>query len=154
DERREIHRPARRRAGADGGVDFVDEEDRHLAFGERGDDRLEPLLEIAAEARAREQRRRVERKDFRALEYFGDVLLQQPDGESLGKRRLADAGVADEDRIVLAPAAEDLQRALQLGGAADERVEQAIARAICQVQRVRAERIARRAGAALAGSGV
>ena len=33
--------------------------------------------------------------------------------ESFGHRRLADAGVADEHRIVLAAPAEDLDRALQ-----------------------------------------
>ena len=51
------------------------------------------------------------------------------DGEPFGHRRLADAGVADEHRVVLAAAAEHFDRALQLLGAADQRIEQALARA-------------------------
>ena len=127
DQRREVHRAAGRGAGADGRVDLVDEEDRHRALRERVDDRLEALLEVAAEARAGEQRRRVEREDLGALEQLRHVVLQQPRGEAFGERGLADAGVADEHRIVLAPAAEDLDRALQLVGAADQRIELAVA---------------------------
>ena len=57
------------------------------------------------------------------FEQLGHVVLQQPRREPFGERGLADAGVADEDRIVLAPPAEDLHRALQLVGAADQRIE-------------------------------
>ena len=67
DQRRQIHRAAGGRAGADGGVDLVDEQDRHRALGERVDDRLEALLEVAAEPRAGEQRAGVEREDLGAL---------------------------------------------------------------------------------------
>ena len=125
----EIHRAARRRAGADGRVDLVDEEDRHRPLRERADDRLEALLEVAAEARAREERAGVEREDLRALQQVRDVLAEQPRREPFGQRRLADAGVADEDRVVLPPAAQDLHRALQLVGAADQRIELAGLRA-------------------------
>ena len=65
-QRRQVHRPAGRRAGADDAVQLVDEEDRVLPLAERREDGLEALLEVAAEARAREQRRRVEREDFGA----------------------------------------------------------------------------------------
>ncbi len=150
DQRRQIHRPARGGARADGGVDLVDEEDRHLALAERGDDGLEAFLEVAAEPRAGEERSRIERKDLGAFEDLGDVVLQEPDGKPFGERRLADAGVADEHWIVLAPPAEDLERALQLRRPANERVEQAFTGAIGQVQRVRAERIARGTGPAVA----
>ena len=68
DQRREIHRAAGDRAGADGRVDLVDEEDRLRPRAERLDDRLEALLEVAAEARAGEQRAGVEREDLRALQ--------------------------------------------------------------------------------------
>jgi hypothetical protein len=126
DQRGEVHRPARRRAGADGRVDLVDEEDRHLALAERGDDGLEALFEVAAEARAGEQRRRVEREDLGPVQHLGHVVLQQAGGEPFGQRGLADAGVADEHRVVLAAAAEDLERALQLRSAADQRIERSL----------------------------
>ncbi len=148
DQRREVHRAARRGAGTDGGVDLVDEQDRHRPLRERVDHRLEALLEVSAEARAREQRAGVEREHLGALEQIRDVVLQQPRRETFGERRLADAGVADEHRVVLAPAAEDLHRPLQLVGAADERIELAGARPRRQVGRVRRQRIARRGAAA------
>ena len=83
-------------------------------FGERVDDRLEPLLEVAAEARAGQQRAGVEREHLGALEQIRHVVLQQPRREAFGERGLADARVADEHRVVLAAAAEDLERALEL----------------------------------------
>ena len=98
DERREIHRAARRRASADRRVNLVDEEDRHRALRERVDDSLEALLEVAAEARAGEERAGVEREDFGALEQIRDVVSEETRREAFGQRRLADAGVADEDR--------------------------------------------------------
>ncbi len=130
--------------GADGRVDFVDEEDRLRPRAERGDDRLEALLEVAAETRARQQRAGVEREDLRVLQRLLDIVGQQARGEPFGHRGLADAGVADEDRIVLAAAAEDFDGALQFLGAADERIEQALAGARRQVDAVGGQRILRR----------
>ena len=50
------------------------------------------------------------------LQHLGDVVLQQPLRQPLDERGLADAGVADEHRVVLAAAAQHLERALQLRG--------------------------------------
>src|SRR5204862_6459381 len=52
--------------------------------------------------------------------------------------------LADEERIVLAAAAEDLDRALQLERAADERIDLAVLRARDEVDGERFQRIARR----------
>src|SRR5687768_6251986 len=98
-------------------MDLVDEENGLRPRGKRLDDGLEPLFEVAPEARAREQRCGVEREDLRILQRVLDVPGEQPRGEAFGHRRLADAGVAHEYRIVLVAAAEDLDRALQLIGA-------------------------------------
>ena len=54
---------------------------------ERRDDRLEALLEVAAEARAGEQRRGVEREDLGALQQLGHVVLQQPRAPALRRAR-------------------------------------------------------------------
>ena len=143
DQRRQIHRAAGDRAGADRGVDFVDEENRLRPGGERLDDRLEALLEVAAEPRAGQQRAGVEREDFRVLQRALHIVGEQPRGEAFGHRRLADAGIADEHRIVLAAAAQHFDRALQLLGAADQRIEQPLPRALGQVDAVGGQRIAR-----------
>ena len=74
DQRRQIHRAAGGRAGADRRVNLVDEEDRPRPCAERADDRLEALLEIAAEPRAGEQRAGVEREDLGAFEHLRHVV--------------------------------------------------------------------------------
>ncbi len=153
DQRGEVHRAAGGGAGADGGVHFVDEQDRLGPLGQRGDDGLEPLLEVAAEARPGEQRGRVQRVDFGALEDGRHVILQQPLRQAFGQRGLADAGFADEHGVVLAPAAEHFHRPLQLVAAADQRVELAGGGARRQVHRVGDQRIAGRGLAFLALSG-
>src|SRR6185436_7565307 len=62
DQRGEIHGAAGRRAGADRRMDLVDEQDRQRPLAERVDHRLEAFLEVATEARAGEEGRRVERE--------------------------------------------------------------------------------------------
>ena len=68
----------------------------------------------------------------------GTSRLQQAQREALGHRRLAHAGLAHEHRVVLAAAAEDLDRPLQFLGAPDQRIELAGCGALAQVDRVRA----------------
>ena len=68
---RRIHRAAGGGAGADHGVDLVDEHDRARIGLDLLDHLLEPLLEIAAVARAGEQRAHVERE-------HGGVLAARP----------------------------------------------------------------------------
>ena len=112
------------RAGADDGVQLVDEEDdlalRALDLGQDG---LQPLLELAAVLRAGEERADVERPDPLALQSFRDVAGDDALGETLGDRGLADAGVADQYRVVLRPTREDLDHPADLLVAADDRVE-------------------------------
>ncbi len=138
---REIHRAARHRAGADGRVDLVDEEDGLRPRAQRLDDGFEALLEIAAKPRACEERARVEREDLGVLQRVLHIIGQQPHRQPFGHRRLPDAGVADEHGIVLAPPAEHFDGALQFVGATDERIEQPLLRAGGQVRAIGRQRI-------------
>ncbi len=61
----------------DGRVHLVDEEDRLGPCGERGDDGLEALLEVAAEARAGEQRSGIEREHLRSGQCTLHVVIEQ-----------------------------------------------------------------------------
>ena len=87
------------------GVQLVDEED-DLAFAALDllDTRLEPLFELAAEAGAGHHGAQVERDDLLAQQrvghVVGDDLLRQPFDDG----RLADAGFADQHRVVLGAA--------------------------------------------------
>ena len=93
------------RPGADDRVQLVDEEDdlagRVLDLLEHG---LEPLLELAAVLRAGEQAADVERPDALPLQRLGYVAGDDALREALDDRRLADAGLADQDGVVLRPA--------------------------------------------------
>ena len=115
------------RAGADHRVQLVDEEDdlalRLLHVLEHG---LEPLLELAAVLGAGDQRAHVERDDALVLEPLGHVAAHDALGQPLDDRRLADAGLADQHRVVLGAAREDLDHAADLLVAADDRVELAL----------------------------
>src|ERR1700683_107749 len=61
-------------------------------------------------------------------------------GEPFGDRRLADAGLADQQRIVLLAPAQDLDRALHLGLAADQRIDLPILRLLVEVYAISIER--------------
>ena len=115
---------ALRRTGADDRVQLVDEED-DLAGGvlDLGENGLEPLLELAAVLRSGEERADVERPHALALEALGHVAGDDALREALDDRRLADAGVADEHRVVLRAPRQHLDDAPDLLVAADDRIE-------------------------------
>ena len=135
-----VQRAARGGAGADHGVDLVDEQDRVRVVDQLLEHRLQALLEIAAVLGAGEQRAHVERVDGGLLQQLGHAALDDAAREALGDRGLADAGFAHQQRIVLAPAAQRLDHALELPVAADQRIDLAGERLRVQVLRVVVER--------------
>ena len=122
-------------------MELVDEQD-DLALGvlDLLEDGLEPLLELAPELGAGDQRAEVERDDALVLQALGHVAADDPLGEALDDRGLADAGLADQDRVVLRPAGQDLNDAADLLVAADDRIEPAGAGLGRQVAAVLLER--------------
>ncbi len=109
-------------------------------FLQLGQHRLEALLEVAAVLGAGDQRAEVERVDRAARQHLGHAALDDQPRQALDQRGLADAGLADVQRVVLAPAAQDLDRALDLELAADQRVDLALAGQLVQVRGVLLER--------------
>src|SRR5207248_1470975 len=75
----------------------------------------------------------------RLLEDVRDLALDDPLGEALGDGGLADARVAHEQRVVLLPAAENLDGAADLLLAADQRVDAALLGLLIEVDAVRLE---------------
>ena len=71
----------------------------------------------------------------------GDVALDDAAREPLGDRGLADAGLADEHRVVLRAAAQHLDDAPDLLVAPDDRVELAAARVLGEVAAEPLERL-------------
>ena len=129
-------------AGADQRVHLVDEQDdvaRGLAhFVEHA---LQPLLELAAIFRAGDHRAEVEREQALVLDPVGHVAVGDAQREALGDRGLADAGLADQHRIVLGPAGEHLDGAADFLVAADDGIELALARRLGEVARISLQRV-------------
>ena len=75
-----------------------------------------------------------------------DVAVDDALGEPLDDGGLADAGLADEHRVVLRAPAQHLDDAADLGVAADDRVELAAAGAVGEVDAVLLERLVGRLG--------
>ena len=110
-------------AGADEHVHLVDEEDAVAGALDLFDDLLQALLELAAVLGAGDEGADVQRDQRRLLQRLRHVAARDALGQALDDGGLADAGLADEDRVVLGAAREDLDDALDLLLAADDRVE-------------------------------
>ncbi len=70
--------------------------------------------------------------------------------QALGQRGLADAGIADIERVVLGPPAQYLDGALDLGVAPDQRIDLARGSLLVEVDTVGIERLVGALGPALA----
>jgi hypothetical protein len=130
-------------AGADHGVQLVDEQD-DLAFllGEVIEHGLEAFLELAAELGAGDQRAHVQRQQALALEAFRHLAVDDALGQALDDGGLAHAGFADQHRVVLGAALQHLDGAADLVVAADHRVELALFGALGQIDGVFLQRLA------------
>jgi hypothetical protein len=100
------------------------EEQQDPPFGglHLGQHRPQALLELAAVLRAGHQQTHVEGEDGAGPQPLRDVATGDPLGQALDDRGLPDAGVADEHRVVLGLAGQDLDHPTDLGVAADHRI--------------------------------
>ena len=115
-------------------MELVDkQDDAALGLLNFREDCLEALLELAAVGRARDDRRHRDFDDAAVLEGGGNVSRDNALGETLDDGGLADAGLANEDRVVLGAPGEDLHDAADFLIAADDRVERALLGECCEV---------------------
>ena len=128
-------------------VDLVEEEnDLAARLAHLAHHGLQPLLELAPELGAGDQRAHVEGEHALVAQPFRHVAGGDALREALDDRGLADAGLADQHGVVLRAAVEHLHQPLDLDGAADHRVELAQPRQLREVRRVAAERLVLRVG--------
>ena len=114
-------------ARADDRVQLVHEQDdRAPGLLDLLEDGLQPLLELAAVLGAGQQGADVERDHAPVAQRLGNVAVHDPLGQALDDRGLADAGLADQHRVVLGAAGEDLDHAADLVVAPDHGVELAL----------------------------
>jgi len=128
-------------AGTDQGMKLVDEE-HHLAGGANLiEDLFQPLLKLAPVLRTGDQWAHVEGEHALVNERLGDVTKRDQLSQALCDRSLADARLADQGWVVLGPAAEDLDDALDLVLASDHRVERVLA---CELGEIATELVQKR----------
>src|SRR6185437_13727259 len=87
------------------------------------------------------QRAHIEGVDDGVRQNLGHLALDDLARKPFGDRRLAYAGIADIERIVLVAPAEDLDRAFDLGLAADQRIDTAARGLLVEVDAVGGERL-------------
>ena len=130
------------RARAHQRVQLVDEEDDlALRVFDLLQHRLEAIFKLAAILRARQHRAQIERHHALVLQSFGHVAGDDALRQAFDDRGLADAGLADQHRIVLGAAGEHLHHAANFFVAADDRIELAAPRLFGQIARVALQRL-------------
>ena len=142
-----VHRTLAGRTGADHGVQFVDEgDDLPVGALDLVEDGLQPLLELAAVLRPGDHRAKVQRDQPLAAQRLRHVAGHDSLGQALDDSRLANAGFADQHRVVLGPAGQHLHHAPNLRVAADDRIDGALAGLLGQVDAVFLQRLERPLG--------
>ena len=104
-----------------------------LRLGDLVEHALQPFLELAPVGGAGDQRAHVQRDHAPFAQRLGHVVGDDPLGEALDDRGLADAGLADQHGVVLGAPREHLDHAADLLVAADHRVELALLGQLGQV---------------------
>ena len=122
-----------RRTGAHQRVQLVDEDDGVLILHQLLHDGLEPLFKLAAVLGAGDDQRKIERQDALVGQEGRHVAVGDALRQAFDDGGLADARLADQHRVVLGAAAEDLHHALEFVVAADQRIEHVIHGGLGQV---------------------
>ncbi len=136
-----VHR-ALSRAGANDGVELVDERDDLTGgVGDLLEHRLEALLELAAVFRTGEHRAEVEGDDALVLQALGHVAVGDAPSQPLHDGGFADTGLADEDGVVLRAPGQHLDDPADLLVASDDGVDLAVAGSGREVLAVALERL-------------
>ena len=94
---------------------------------------LQPFLEVAPVAGAGDQAGQVELDDPLAEQGLRHVAVADPLGQPFDDGGLADAGLADQHRVVLGTPGQDLHGLLDLVGPADHRVDLVVAGQVGEV---------------------
>ena len=114
-------------------VQLVDEDDGVLILHQLLHDGLEALFELAAVLGAGHDQRKIQRQNALVGQERRHVALGDALRQAFHDGGLAHARLADQHRVVLGAAAENLHHALQLVIAADQRIERVVHGGLRQV---------------------
>ena len=84
---------------------------------------FEPLFKVTPVFRAREKRAHIERVHNGIGQYIRHISIDNPSRQAFGNGGFTNPGFADQQRVVLASAAENLHHTFQLFFATDQRID-------------------------------
>ena len=114
-------------ARADNGMQLVDEEDDlSLTLFDFLQNGLETFLELTAVLGTGDERTHIKSVELVSLEVLGYVALENTESQAFHNGRLANAGLTDEDGVVLGAAGQDADHAADFLVTADDRIELAV----------------------------
>ncbi len=122
-----------RRTGAHQSVQFIDENHGVGIVDQFFHDGLQPFFKLPAVFRTGNDERKIEHQDALLRQERRDFAVDNALRKSFDNGRLTYAGIPDEHGIVLGPAAEDLDHAVDFRIAADQRIEYAVHRGLRKV---------------------
>ncbi len=120
-----IHLATRGSTGTDDSVDLIDKQDAVGILLQLFQQRFEPFFKITAVFGSGQQRTDIQRVDGAIGDHFRNVALHNAPGQPFSNGRFTDAGFTHQQRVVLAAAAQYLDRPFQLFLAANQRVNTA-----------------------------
>ena len=120
-------------AGADNVVHLIDDKDDVADTLYFVDQALHAALKLAAELRARHESGQIEQMDLLVAHLERNAALVDADCQTLGNGRLADTGFANQARVVLLAAVQNLNDAVGLAVAAHDVVNAAFCGLLGQV---------------------
>src|SRR5262245_29312575 len=94
-----------------------------LAFGKLAHDKFQALFELAAVFCAGDDQRKIEHQNTLAFEKCRNVAVHHSLRQAFDDGGLADAGLADQNRIIFCAAAKNFYEAFDLMLTADQRIE-------------------------------
>ena len=94
-----------------------------LNFGQLFEHGFDTSLEVAAIFGAGQERAHIQRKHSGASECIRHIAVFQTVGQAFSQRCFAHTGLTHQQRVVFAAAAQGLHEALQLHGAANQRID-------------------------------
>ena len=137
-----IHDTTGSRARANDGMNLINEKDRARLFLQLRDHAFQTLLEVTAIFSTGNQRTHVERIEGAVGQHFRHSAFDNQPRQALSDRGLANPGLTDIQRVVLAPAAQNLDRALDFELASDQRIDTPVLGHAVQIAGVLLERAA------------
>ncbi|MOA09886.1 hypothetical protein D3C78_1297470 [compost metagenome] len=125
-------------------MDLVDEQDRLWPFTQFVEQRLEALLEVTTVLGAGQQRTEVQGVDHALRQQVRHLAIDDSLGQAFRNGRLADTGLTDQQRVILAATRKDLRHTLDFQLTTDQRINAPLTGLFVEVAGIGIQRIARR----------